>query len=131
MNLLKPFGSQNFILGVGIAALSYLLGPSLKQGARTVAVKGMQGAMMAGNTATNMMESGKESMGNLFDSMTGHQKDYMEMEHNFRQDLIKEIKSDREEFNSALKELSTTMKSLQSEVQALKKTANDAKLKDK
>ncbi|KAB3525507.1 hypothetical protein [Alkaliphilus serpentinus] len=131
MNILKPFGSQNFVLGIGIAALGYLLGPTLKQGARTVAVKGVQGAMMAGNTASNIMETGKENMGNLFERMTGNQKEYMQMEQHFRQNLMNEIKSEREEYNSVLKELVTTMKSLQSEVHSLKDASNHNIQKEK
>jgi len=102
MNFLKPFYSQNFLLGIGIAAVGSLFAPTIKEGVRSLAVKGAQGAMMVGDAAKNMKESGKEMM----------QKD----ENDNAKDLANELKSDREQYNSVLKELVTTMKDIQSEV---------------
>ncbi|MCG8540426.1 MAG: hypothetical protein MJA82_10860 [Clostridia bacterium] len=120
MNILKPFGTEGFILGIGIAALGYLLGPTIKRGARGIAVKGMQGAMMVGDTANDAMDSGKEKFNDFIQNMMDSKQDN---ERNFHKELIDEIKTDRHNNNELLKELVSTMKSLQNEVKDMKKVA--------
>ncbi|MCK8826658.1 hypothetical protein MWH25_02695 [Natroniella acetigena] len=110
MKFLKPFGTQNFVLGIGIAAATYLLGPTLKRNARNVAVKGMQGALSAGGMASQVMDDGKEKMSGLVENMSG-QRANQEMAM-----IYNELREEREE----LKELLTTVKELQQEVADIK-----------
>lgn len=112
MDLLKPFTTRGFVIGVGIAALAYLLGPQIKQGAKTVAVKGMQGAMLAGEMASQAVTSGREKMGNMMQNM-GNKGDTM-------MQLISEFKEERQQVSSTLSELVTTMKNMQEEIALLK-----------
>ena len=44
-SILKPFGSQGFLIGIGVAAIGYLIAPQLKKSLRPAAVKGTQEVM--------------------------------------------------------------------------------------
>ena len=126
MNLLKPFGTESFLIGIGIAAASYLLGPTIKRGARGVAVKGMQGALMAGDAANDAMETSKDKFNDFIQNMMGDGKsnvNFEHMENSFHKDLIDELKADRHQNSELMKELVSSMKSLQSEIKDLKKAA--------
>ncbi len=126
MNLLKPFGTESFLIGVGLAAASYLLGPTIKQGARGVAVKGMQGALMAGDVANNTMEASRDKLGNFMHKfMDNRDNGKMEVEYSFQKELINELKADREQYNKVLNEMISTMKSIQEDVKTLKANNND------
>src|SRR6056297_3563832 len=49
MKLFKsPFSPQSILFGIGLAVLTSLLTPVIKENARNAAVKGTQGALMAG-----------------------------------------------------------------------------------
>ncbi|MGB4440358.1 MAG: hypothetical protein WBJ13_14290 [Sedimentibacter sp.] len=124
MNLLKPFSTESFIVGLGIAAIGSLFAPAIKKGAKTMAVKGTQGAMMAGEAANNMMESGKETLNNTFPGLSKNKND-SEAAQKFQKELIRELKSDREQYSNVLQELVTTMKDIQSEVKAFKNANNN------
>jgi hypothetical protein len=113
MDLLKPFTSRGFVIGIGLAALAYLLGPQIKQGAKTVAVKGMQGAMVAGDAASQAVASGREKMGSMMQNM-GNKGDTMV------QQMVSEFKEEREQVSNTLNELVNTMKSMQEEISLLK-----------
>ncbi|WP_408954679.1 hypothetical protein [Natroniella sp. ANB-PHB2] len=110
MKLLKPFGTQNFVLGIGIAAATYLLGPTLKRNARNVAVKGVQGALTAGSMASQVMDDGKEKMTGLVGNMSD-QRANQEMAM-----IYNELREEREQ----MKELISTVKELQQEVADIK-----------
>jgi hypothetical protein len=118
MNLLKPFNTEGFLIGLGIAAVGSLFAPAIKKGAKEIAVKGTQGAMMAGESASNMMQSGKESMNKIFPNMFKNK--YDEKDQSFNENLINELKSDREQYSNAFQELVSTMKEIQSEVKSLR-----------
>ncbi|MDW5299155.1 MAG: hypothetical protein SA378_03315 [Sedimentibacter sp.] len=124
MNLLKPFSTESFIVGLGIAAVGSLFAPAIKKGAKTMAVKGTQGAMMAGEAANNMMESGKETLNNTFPGLSKNKND-SEAAQKLNKELISELRSDREQYANVLQELVTTMKDIQSEVKAFKSTNNN------
>lgn len=124
MNLLKPFGTESFVIGIGIAAVSYLFGPTIKRGAREVAVKGMQGALMAGDTASHAVESGREKFSSFIHNMMHSEKDNdISVDKSFHKELVDELKEDRQQQREFMKELMSTMKSLKNEVKELKNTA--------
>lgn len=127
MNYLKPFGSQNFVLGVGLAALTYLFGPSVKNGARNVAVKSTQGALMAGETATNAVYTGKEKVSDFFGNlMGGHDGDsnhIMEQQQVFSQ-FMHEIQEERKQSNELMKNMMKTMKDMQHEISTIKNNSS-------
>jgi len=124
MNLLKPFSTESFIVGLGIAAVGSLFAPAIKKGAKTMAVKGTQGAMVAGEAANNMMESGKETLNNTFPGLSKNKNDSVAAQ-KLNKELISELRSDREQYANVLQELVTTMKDIQSEVKAFKSTNNN------
>lgn len=128
MNLLKPFGTESFILGIGIAAVSYLLGPTIKRGARGVAVKGMQGAMMAGDAANDAMDSSRDKFSDFIQGMMNDGKNNVmdQQDNNFQRELFNELKAEREQYSELMKELVSSVKSLQGEVSDLKKSATTA-----
>lgn len=124
MNLLKPFGTEGFILGIGIAAVSYLLGPTIKRGAKGVAVRGMQGALMAGDAANDAIDTSREKFSDFIQGMMGDNKDnMMHQDNNFQKELFNELKSERQQYSELMKELVSSVKSLKDEVSDLKKSA--------
>lgn len=113
MEILKPFGSRSFAIGVGIAALTYLLSPTIKRSAKGVAVKGMQGALMAGETASHLVENSKEKISNVF-QQGNHLKNEM------YEQMMNEWKSEREQYNNILQDLMNTVNDLKSEISGLR-----------
>lgn len=113
MDLFKPFTTRGFVIGVGIAALAYLLGPQIKQGARNVAVKGMQGAMIAGDAASQAVASGREKMSNMVQNVGNRGDSTM-------QQFISEMKEEREQIAAALSEMVNTMRQMQDEIALLR-----------
>ncbi|WP_432665519.1 hypothetical protein R9X47_04445 [Wukongibacter baidiensis] len=124
MNLLKPFGTESFILGIGIAAVSYLLGPTIKRGAKGVAVKGMQGALMAGDAANEAMDTGRDKFSDFIQGiMNDGNNNVMDQDNDFQKELFNELKAERQQYSELMKELVSSVKSLQGEVSELKKSA--------
>lgn len=117
MDLLRPFGTRNFVIGIGLAALAYLFAPTLQRNARTVAVKGAQGAMLVGGAAANAFSTGKERIGGVIQGMgnAGRSEDTSNV-----QQLVNDLRNEREQFNNVLSEVMSTMKNLQDEVRVLK-----------
>lgn len=128
MNLIKPFSSESFIIGLGIAAVGSLFAPAIKKGAKIMAVKGAQGAMIAGDAAENMVHSGKESMNTMFPHMFKDKKYDDSSQQEFHENLVRELKSDREQYNNVMQELVKTMRDIQSEVSTLKNSKNNVVL---
>ena len=127
MNILKPLGSPGFAIGLGIAALTYFLGPSLKRGARNVAVKGMQGALMAGEGASNAMHEGKETMSNMFGNTFGNENYMNEMSTEMAQQntqmvqqVFQEMREEREQYKNMFQEMMNTMQGMQDDISSLK-----------
>ncbi|MBM7614446.1 hypothetical protein [Alkaliphilus hydrothermalis] len=123
MNLLKPLASQNFILGIGIAAATYVFGPAIKRGAKKVAVKGVQGALMAGEATNETVSKGKDMfsdfMNNVHHNENSEQK---HMEQLFQQELFNSLKTTQENQSKAFTELLSTIKDMQEEIRDFKKT---------
>lgn len=115
MDLLKPFGSRSFYVGLGVAALAYLLAPTLKQNARAVAVKGVQGAMLAGGAASNALARGREKMSHVMHDVRENVTDNKMVEQ-----LVSELKAEREQYANTLQEIMSTMKSMQEEIASLR-----------
>lgn len=113
MEIFKPFGSRSFAIGVGIAALTYLLSPTIKRNAKGVAVKGMQGALMAGETASHLIENGKDKISGVFQQGN-------DLKNEMYEQMINEWKSEREQYNHILQDLMNTVKDLKSEISGLK-----------
>ncbi len=125
MKYLKPFGTQSFVLGIGLAALTYLIGPSVKRGARSVAVKGMQGALMAGEAASNAVDTGKEKASSLFQNLMNrghnHEAEIIERKQLFN-NMMNEMKEERRQNRELMQSMLETMQSMQKEISSIKKT---------
>ncbi|MFZ5969240.1 MAG: hypothetical protein ACOYVK_18950 [Bacillota bacterium] len=120
-DFLKPFGSQSFFVGLGVAAIAYLLGPQIKESVRPMAVKGMQGALMISDKTKNMMEEGKDRLEDMMEKTNLMGKD---QKHNEQaavyEMLIKELREDKENSNRILEQLNQTMSGLKDEISKLK-----------
>lgn len=131
MKYLKPFGSQSFVVGIGIAALAYLFGPTIKRGAKTVAVKGMQGALIAGESATNAVEGGKQKASDFINNLVTKQgNNDEEFSHIYRQ-MVNELKTQREQNNNVMKELVETMKGMQTQMNKMSQNVSSEKPEQK
>ena len=97
--LLKPFGTQSFFIGLGIAAAAYLMAPQLRKSLKPVAVKGAHGMLVLGNQARELFNQGKT-------------EEYA--------NLANEIRQDREQYNTVLKELKDSILLLKDEISDLK-----------
>lgn len=122
-NLLKPFGSQSFFLGLGVAAAAYFLGPQLMEAVKPMAVKGAQGVMALGSKTSQVFNEGKEKLGNTIEKMTPGERDIKAVDSMYS-DLIKELKDEREASNKILMELRDTMVSLRQEISGMKAGAD-------
>ena len=112
MKILKPFGTQGFIVGLGVAALTYTLGPIIKRSARTAAVKGTQGALAVGGTTCQMVNNSKEKMAGVF----GDMKEAGEATGEEMKSFIEEMRMEREE----IKELVNKVNGLKEELSTMK-----------
>lgn len=118
MDLLRPFGTRNFVVGISIAALAYLLAPSLQKGARAVAVKGAQGAMMVGGAAASAVSTGREKVSGMWQNVSG--SNVNQQESNMLQTMIEEMRAERQQHASLMQEMVNTMKNMQEEMAMLK-----------
>jgi hypothetical protein len=116
-DITKSMGSQSFLLGVGVAAVGYFLGPQIKQSLRPVLVKGAEGAMMLGNKTKQMMEGGMKKMDNVvFEGagagMTNNSKEEM----NLTSKLMQELREERESSRKMMEELKNSIDSIRGEI---------------
>lgn len=116
MDLLRPFGTRNFIVGISIAALAYLLAPTLQKGARAVAVKGAQGAMIVGGAAANAVNTGREKVSGMWQNVASSNQ----QETSLMQQMVEEMRAERQQHSSLMQEMVNTMKNLQEEMAMLK-----------
>lgn len=118
-NLLKPFGTQSFFVGLGVAAVTYLLGPQIKETVRPIAVKGTQGAMMLSDKTKEMMEEGKDRIEGMMENVKG--KDgMMQGQAGAYEMLINELREERERSNSLMEKLNDKMNDLKNEIAHIK-----------
>jgi ABC-type phosphate transport system auxiliary subunit len=124
--MLKPFGSQSFFIGLGVAAIGYLLGPQIKESLRPVAVKGVQGAMVLSDQTKHMMSQGKDTINHMVEKthMTGAQHQVPMDQTNMFQALLNELKAEREHSNKILEELKNTVTGLKDEIAQIKTDVN-------
>ena len=121
-DIVKPLGSQSFLVGIGVAALAYFLAPQLKQSLRPAAVKGTQGIMALGTKTKQFLEEGKGKVSNLFSEKTQEAKDkVMDVaEEAGISNVLKELKDEREASNKILSELKDSIVSLKDEISRMK-----------
>lgn len=120
---MKYFGTQSFVVGLGLAALTYLVGPSVKKGARKMAVKGMQGAMMAGEAASDVVDTGKEKASSFFENIMhrgNHHETAMMERKQFFDNMMTEMREDRRQNREFMQGMLETMKSMQAEISSIK-----------
>ncbi|PRX27217.1 hypothetical protein BX659_11782 [Orenia metallireducens] len=115
MKLLKPVNSENILIGIGVAALTYLLGPKIKRNAKSLAERGMERAMMAGDAASETIDNGKEKMVDIFEDM-GDEYSSIYSENDELTMLYDELEADREQLN----ELTGLVYDLKEEIASLK-----------
>src|SRR6056297_3169838 len=106
MKLFKsPFSPQSILFGIGLAVLTSLLTPVIKKNARNAAVKGTQGALMAGEKFAGAKDK-MSGMMNKFktDGQQQQQKEQVSVEE-FEQ-LKDEIRKEREQLQELINSLS-------------------------
>lgn len=111
--LLKSFGSQSFLIGLGAAAATYFIGPYLKESLRPVMVKGAQGALVLGNQAKDLMDQGKEKVNHMLHEKEASASATLDM-------ILKEMKEEREQYNKVFEELRSSITGLREEITSMK-----------
>lgn len=126
-DVIKPFGSQSFLVGVGVAALAYFLGPQLKQSLRPAAVKGTQGVISLGGKTKQLFEEGMGKINTIVfektDEVFDKTKETLESI-GFSPDLLKELKEERESSNRIMEELKNSVISLKEEISQMKNSGS-------
>lgn len=113
-SLMKMVGSQSFLLGVGVAAAAYLIGPQIRESLKPAAVKGAQGIMVLGGKTKQALEQGKEKLNDMVFDKSG-----METK-NFQEKLLQELREEREASNRILEELKNSITGLKEEISSIK-----------
>lgn len=121
-SVIKAFGSQSFLIGLGVAAASYFLAPQLKKSLRPAAVKGAQGVMAFGSMTKDRMNQGKEKLneiisqkGETLSNATAGAAGVSVMDM-----VLKELKEEREQSNRILEELKNSISGLKEEISNMK-----------
>jgi hypothetical protein len=123
-DVVKPLGSQGFLIGIGVAALAYFLTPQLKQSLRPAAVKGAQGMMALGSKTKHILEEGKEKISSMLsDTVEGTSDKIKEAaeESGISHKMIKELHEERAASNKMIKELKDSIAGLKEEIAHIKK----------
>lgn len=125
-DMVKPFGSQSFLVGMGVAALAYFLAPQLKQSLRPAAVKGAAGVMTLGSKTKQILEDSKDKISSLiFEKAEGKNEIKNSAEEiGIPSEVLKEIREDREVSNKIIQELKESIVSLKEEISHMKKGGN-------
>jgi len=104
MKLFKsPFSPQSILFGVGLAILTSLLTPVIRENARNAAVKGTQGAIMAGEK----FAGAKDKMSGVMNKFKKEEQ-IQQMEQVSReefQQLKDEIRKEREQLQELISKL--------------------------
>jgi len=61
-DIVKPFGTQSFLIGLGVAAVGYMLAPQLKKTFQPIIDKGTQGAMALSSKTKQFWEDSREKV---------------------------------------------------------------------
>ncbi|MDF2545534.1 MAG: hypothetical protein K0R93_432 [Anaerosolibacter sp.] len=125
-DMMKPFGSQSFLIGLGVAAVGYFFGPQIKQAVRPAAVKGAQGMMMFSDKTKGMFDEGKHMMGNMMDKASHiGQEHHMAGQMGVHEMLMKELREERERTNRLMEQLNTSITGLKDEIAHIKNTSSN------
>ncbi|MTI57694.1 hypothetical protein [Geosporobacter ferrireducens] len=127
-NLLKPFGSQSFFVGLGVAAAAYFLGPQIKETIRPMAVKSTQGMMMMTDKTMRMMHEGKDRVEDMVGKMGNMARpDHIPMEQmGMMEVMLRELKEERERSNKMMEEFRETLMSIRDEISGSSKSGDTA-----
>lgn len=128
-DIIKPLASQNFMVGIGVAALAYFLAPQLKEAFRPAAVKGTQAVMTLGTKTKQMLDDGKEKISNLiFEKTEGtgteEKTNDVVQEVTISSTVLKELREEREVSNKIMDELRNSIMSLKEEISHIKQVEN-------
>lgn len=114
-NLLKPFASQSFLVGLGVAAAAYFIGPQLMEAIKPVAVKGAQGMMALSGMAKETMNQGREKIAGAVTEMKEKERAATALSENLGE-LIKELRSEREQSTKVIEELKNAVIGLKDQI---------------
>jgi hypothetical protein len=126
-DIIKPIGSQSFVVGIGVAALFYFLGPQMKQTLRPIAVKGAQGVMVLGNKTVKAFGESKDKLSSMLSEKANEAVEKggsPEAVMNLSENLVKELKEERETSNKILADLITSISGLKDELAQLRNNGN-------
>lgn len=126
-DIIKPIGSQSFVVGIGVAALAYFLGPQLKQTLRPVAVKGAQGVMTLSSKTIKAIGESKDKLSSMISEKASEAVNKVKSTEegmDFNSDLIKELKEEREASNKILVELINSISGLKDELAQMRNSGN-------
>lgn len=125
-DIVKPFGSQGFFVGLGVAAVFYFLGPQLKESLMPAAIKGTQGFMSLGNKTKEIFEENRARLnmpGEKGDEFEGRTASPIESS-SLYSELLKTLKDERESSNRILEELKNSIIGLREEITEMKNSSD-------
>lgn len=117
-DLMKPLNPQSFLIGAGIAAAAYLIGPQLKEALRPGANKGGQGLMNIGEKTRQLFEEGKEKLNDII--FVKPEESVKMAAGEVGEALIRELREEREHTNKIMEELKNTLGGLKDEIASLR-----------
>jgi hypothetical protein len=126
-DIIKPISAQSFIVGMGVAAFAYFIGPQLKQALRPAAVKGAQGVMTLGSKTVKAFEESRDKLSHMMQDRAeaANNKVIHNQENaNLQFSLLKELKEDRDTSNKILQELSSSISNLKDEILQMRNNSN-------
>ncbi|MBC8062209.1 MAG: hypothetical protein H7Y18_16290 [Clostridiaceae bacterium] len=124
-DIVKPMmGSQSLLLGMGVAAVGYMLAPQLKKSMRPMAVKGTQGVMSLGDMTKRMYDDSKEKITSFMGERSSEIQDnlkYATEESHISSNFLKELVEERNVSNKIMQELKNSIVNLSEEIAQLRK----------
>lgn len=103
MKFLESLTPQSILFGLGLGILTSVLGPVIKKNSKNAAVKGTQGALIAGEKLSETKDKMKGSLNNMKEKNNNQVS---------AQDLFEEMKKERKQ----MQELIDTFSSLKEEL---------------
>ena len=111
MKFIESLTPESILFGLGLAAVTSVLGPVIKRNTKDMAVKGTQGALMAGNKLTET----KDKMTKKITNKSENNENQVST-----QELLAEMKKEREQ----IQELINTFNDLKQELSNQNETQN-------
>jgi hypothetical protein len=118
-NLVKPFGSKSFLIGLGAAAAAYFLGPQLKELLKPVAVKGTQGAMVLAEKVKETLNQSKEKLNNTIVEKTSQVEKAVSDIGNLSA-IMNDFKEEKMHSDKILEELKNAVIDLKNEISGIR-----------